>query len=70
MKNNTNNRIWVVCTIVGIVFAIAAIHLRLKGLVPVVLEDGSIVYMYAYRTEILVCLIISGVCFACGLIVS
>lgn len=70
MKNNTNDRIWVVCTIVGIVFAVAAIHLRLKGLVPVVLEDGSTVYMYAYRTEILVCLIISGVCFACGLIVS
>jgi hypothetical protein len=70
MKNNTKNKIWVLCTIAGIVFAIAAIHLRAKGLVPVVLDDGSTVYMYAYKTEILVCLIIYGVCFACGLIVS
>ena len=70
MKNNTKIKIWVLCTIAGIVFAIAAIHLRAKGLVPVVLDDGSTVYMYAYKTEILVCLIISGVCFACGLIVS
>ncbi len=70
MSKKTKDKVWLVLMIIAIAFAIAAMHFYKAAPVPMVLDDGTTVYVHPYKVKIMVCFAISALCTFCGLAIS
>ncbi|MGX8687363.1 MAG: hypothetical protein ACSW8K_06130 [bacterium] len=70
MNKNIKNIVWIVSAITAIVFAIAAMYFYQAAPVPMVLDDGTTVYVHPNKVKTMVCFSISALCILGGLAVS